>query len=241
MAKSKPRVVTNENTPPSGLDAEATSPQAETPHEKALDKESHEEALDAEELEFRKMRRDLPGVKGSAAAGIVSIAVAKTPRKNKFFRTHPDPNYRPVVPLVETEIGMEKQYFAVAPDMIEPLASIGISVYDATLYFTVDQDGALCIVPVRCADANGDQNEYNRTKEIGLIEAIDGWVRLYTDLENKCYKVYPAPPERQFGEAQFPDLKCAKVFKLGFRDKGRLLDSTQHKLFLKWAARDVDK
>jgi hypothetical protein len=234
MAKSKPHVVANK-------DAEATSPQAEALHEKALDTEkSHEEALDEEEAEFRAMRRDLPGVKGSAAAGIVTIAVAKTPRKNKFFRTHPDPNYRPVVPLVDIEIGLEKQYFAVAPHMIEPLASIGISVYDATLYFTVDQDGAFCIVPVRCGDANGDQNEYNRTKETGLIEAIDDWKRLYSDQENKCYRVYPAPDGR-FGEPQFPDLKPAKVFKLGFREKGRLIDSEQHKLFLKWAARDVDK
>lgn len=141
------------------------------------------------------------------------------------------------MPLVDIEIGMEKQFFAVAPDMIEPLASIGITVYDATLYFTRNQDGALCIAPVRCADANGDQNEDNRTKEIGLIAAIDGWVRLYSDEENKCSKVFPAP-EGGFGEPQFPDLKPAEIFKLGFRDKSRLIDSTQHKLFLKWAARD---
>jgi hypothetical protein len=64
MPKSKPNVVASEDVRP-GLDAEATSPQAETLHEEALDtEESHEEALDAEEKEFRKMRRDLPGVKG---------------------------------------------------------------------------------------------------------------------------------------------------------------------------------
>jgi hypothetical protein len=31
---------------------------------------------------------------------------------------------------------MEKQYFAVTSDMIEPLNAIGISVTDHTLYFT---------------------------------------------------------------------------------------------------------
>jgi hypothetical protein len=231
MAKSKPRVVTNEDTTPPPSLGEATPSQTE---------KSHEEKLDAEEIEFRKMRRDLPGVKGSAAAGIVTIAVVKAPQKETYFRTHPDPDFRPVVPLVETEIGIEKSYFAVAPDMIESLAAIGIAVYDAMLYFIVTSTGALRIVPVRCANDDGNQNEYHRTKEIGLIKGIDGWVRVYSDQENHCYRTFPAP-EGRFGEPQFPDLKPAKIFKLAFRDKGRLIDSPQHKLFQKWAACDSDE
>jgi hypothetical protein len=229
MAKSKPHVVTNENTSSPDPNAEATPPQMET---------SHEEALDAEELEFRKLRRDLPGVKGSAAAGIVTISVVKAPSKDTFFRTHPD--FRPTVPLVDITIGMEKSYFAVAPDMIEPLAAIGITVYDAVLYFVVTSSGAFRVIPVRCADGDREQNAYNMTKELGLIEGIDRWVRIYSDQENQCYRVYPAP-EGRFGEPQFPDLKPAKIFKLLFRDKGKLLDSPQHKLYLKWAALDADK
>jgi hypothetical protein len=63
---------------------------------------------------------------------------------------------------------------------------------------------------------------------------------LFTDLENRAYKVFEAPAGR-FGEPQWPDLKPAKIFKLAFRDKGRLIDSIEHPLFMKWAARDADK
>ena len=97
----------------------------------------------------------------------------------------------------------------------------------------------LRIVPVRQANMDGEQNEYARTKEIGLVQAIDEWVRLFTDMENRCYKVFPAPAGR-FSEPQWPDLKPSRVFKLAFRDKGRLVDPVQHPLFLKWAARDSD-
>jgi hypothetical protein len=38
----------------------------------------------------------------------------------------------------------------------------------------------------------------------------------------------------------WPDLKPAKIFKLAFRDKGRLIDSVEHPLFKKWAARDSE-
>jgi hypothetical protein len=83
-----------------------------------------EEELDEEELEFRSIRKDLPGVKGASAVGVVTIAVGKTPGKNEFFRTNKE--FRPVVPMVDVEVGMEKHYFCVADNMIEPLASIGM-------------------------------------------------------------------------------------------------------------------
>src|SRR6516164_6537687 len=122
--------------------------------------------FDEDEAEFRALRRDLPGVKGAGAVGIVSIGVAKIPGKNMFFRTHPE--FRPVVPIVDLEVGMEKQFFAVTPSMVEALAGIGITVTNHTLYLTVTSTGMVRIVPVRCANAEGEQNEYGRTKELGL-------------------------------------------------------------------------
>ena len=167
------------------------------------------EELDDDEREFRALRRDLPGVKGASAGGIVSIGVAKIPGKNEFFRTHPD--FRPVIPLVDIEVGIEHQFFAVTDPMVEALAGIGITVTPHVLYFTVTARGAYKIIPVRQAGPDGEQNEYARTKEIGLIAGIDAWVRLYTDLENRCYKVFPAPAGR-FANPLFPELKPARIF-----------------------------
>src|SRR5262245_48337719 len=190
-----------------------------------------EQELDEDEVEFNRMRRDLPGVKGASAVGIVTIGVSKIPGKNEFFRTHPD--FRPVFPLVNTEVGMEQQYFAVTDNMVHALAGIGITVSDHTLYLTMTAAGSVRIIPVHCTS----DNEYNRTKEIGLVDGMKGWFRFYSDLANKCYRVYPAPAGR-FSEPIWPELKPAKIFRLAFRDKGRLIDSTEHPLFLKWAARD---
>lgn len=195
------------------------------------------EELDEDEKEFRALRSDLPGVKGASAVGIVTISVGKAPTKNEFFRTHS--KFRPTVKLVNLEVGMEKQFFAVAPDMVAALAGIGITVSDYALYLMTTSRGAVRVVPVRQANADGEQNEYDRTKEIGLVQAMREWVRLFTDQENRCYDVFPAPAGR-FGEPQWPDLEPKKIFRLAFRDKGRLIDSVEHQLFKKWAARDGD-
>ena len=171
-----------------------------------------EEQLDEEEAEFRRLRRDLPGVKGASAVGIVSIGVAKIPGKNEFFKTHRD--FHPVVPIVDLEVGMERQYFAVTDEMVEALASIGISATNHTLYLTVTSRGAVKIVPVRGANTDGEQNEYARTKEIGLIQGQNEWVRLYTDQENRCYKVFSAPLGR-FAEPQWPELNAGEDLQAG--------------------------
>jgi hypothetical protein len=198
-------------------------------------KEVSDEQLDEDEQEFRAMRHDLPGVKGSSAVGIVSIGVSKTPGKNEFFRSHPE--FRPVISIVNLEVGMEHQFFAVTDGMVEALAGIGITVSLYTLYLTVTAEGAVRIVPVRRPDVDGDQNDYDRTKELGLVRGRTEWVRLFTDLKNRVYKVYSAPVGR-FADPIWPELKHARIFRLAFRDKGRLIDSVDHPLFQKWAARD---
>jgi hypothetical protein len=189
------------------------------------------EDLDADEAEFRKLRIDLPGVKGASAVGIVAIGVGRIPGKNEFFRTHPE--FRPTVFLVDIEVGMEKQYFACTDEMVAALAGIGITVSPHMLYLTVTASGSVRIIPINVTS----DNEYNRTKEIGLVKGIDQWVRLYTDTANKVYKTFPAPVGR-FADPIWPELKPAKIFRLGFRDKGRMVDSPDHPLFKKWAARD---
>jgi hypothetical protein len=207
-------------------------------HLKLVGGEELDEKEKEEEKEFRALRRDLPGVKGHSAIGIVAIGVSKVPGKHEFFRTHAE--FRPVVPIVDLEVGMEKQFFAVTDEMVEALAGIGISVSNHTLYLTVTARGAVKIVPVRGANSDGEQNEYNRTKELGLVLATKKWVRLFVDQDNKAYKVFPAPDGR-FAEPIWPQLKPAKIFRLAFREKGRLVDSIEHPLFQRWAARDKDQ
>lgn len=198
-----------------------------------------EEELDADEREFREMRRDVDGVKGASGTGTVAISVGKIPEKNAFFRTSRD--FHMVTAILDHAVGMENKFFAVTKDMVGELQSIGITaVADYSLYLTQTTNGAYRIVPVRQADEDGEQNEYHRTKEIGLERGYDEWVRLFTDLPNHCYKVFTAPHGRFSENPTWLNLKPAKIFRLAFRDRGNLIDSREHALFKKLAARDFD-
>jgi hypothetical protein len=87
MAKTKPQLVadTEQTLKP---DAEPDKAVERNPKPAEFMSQAESEQLDEEEKEFRALRRDLPGVKGTSATGIVAISVGKTPSKNEFFRTH---------------------------------------------------------------------------------------------------------------------------------------------------------
>ena len=80
------------------------------------------------------------------------------------------------MPLVDIEVGMERHYIAVAPNMIEPLGGIGITVTDHTLYLIVTPRGGLRIIPVRGPNSGWRAERIRPHKEAALIDGIDGWV-----------------------------------------------------------------
>ena len=198
-----------------------------------------EEELDEEEKEFRALRRDLPGVKGAGEAGLLTISVGKKPSpQNTFYRTHP--TYKPIFAMVSVEVGMDKHFIAVMPHMIEPLVGMGITVIDHTLYLILTEDGGLRVIPVRGANTEGEQNEWDRTKEMALIAGMDKWVRMYSDMPNGAFKCFKAPDGR-FGDPKWPEIGPARITRMAFKDKGRMIDSTDHILVQRWAGRDAKK
>jgi hypothetical protein len=190
--------------------------------------------LDADEAEFARLRRDLPNVAGAASLGISGIAVVKAPPKNEFFRAWK--HFRPIVDLVTDQVRLDQKFYAVDPGMREVLQSIGIAYAPHTLYLIMTTKGAFRVIPVRCPDADGDRNDYASSKELALREAEGAWLRIYTDMENACYRKFPAPLGR-FPEPVWPTLSAAKIFKLCFRDRGYLIDTPEHPRFVDWVGR----
>jgi hypothetical protein len=195
--------------------------------------ETTPEDLDEDAAEFARLRRDLPNVGGSAAIGIVAINVVKAPPKNEFFRVRK--GFRPIVDIVVDQVRLDQKFYAVDPSMTAELMSIGISYAPHTFYLIMTAKGALRVIPVRCPDADGDRNEYAATKELALREAEDRWLRIYTDMENTCYRRFFAPKDR-FPEPVWPELSEGKIFRLCFRDRGYLIKSPEHSRFLDWTA-----
>jgi hypothetical protein len=123
--------------------------------------------------------------------------------------------------------------------MMAELASIDIFPAPCKLYQALLADGAFKIIAVKQADADGQQNEWTRTKESCLIQAQKAWVRPVSDRANGRYRCFPAPLGRFPEPPVLPQFTWAQIVRLAFTDRGRLISSPEHPLFKKWAGRDV--
>jgi hypothetical protein len=197
--------------------------------------EPGQEQLDADEAALRALRIDLPGTAGTPT-GIVSITVSNKFPKLEFFRAHPANIWD--MCMVDHVSGMDIEHYAVMPAMVSELASIGVDALPYRIFELITAEGALRLMPVRQADIDGSVNEWARTKQIACARAAKVWVRAVTDRANGRYRVFEAP-EGRFHEPVFPDLSMAKLLRLAFTDRGRLIADAQHPLFLKWSARDA--
>jgi hypothetical protein len=194
-----------------------------------------DQQLDEDEMALRALRLDLPGI-GGAPTGIVSIAVSDRFPRREFFRAHP--THTAVLPMVDHAAGMDVEYHVVTPSMVPELASIGVDALSYRLYEVLTAEGAVRLIPVRQADLDGSVNAWNLSKEIALTRAQALWVRAISDRANGRYRVFEAPRGR-FPDPLWPALSLAKLARLAFTDRGRLIDNPDHPLFRKWAARDA--
>jgi hypothetical protein len=146
------------------------------------------------------------------------------PRK-VFFRTHP--TFGLEVAMYFHETGMETADCVVTPRMVEEFAAIHVDVLPHYLYLPITSEAALRWVAV----SRDFENDWNRTKNMVLLEAMKHWVRASSDRANSKYRSYLAPESMMFGEPAWPDLKQAKLFKMGFKDRGNLIDSVEHPIY----------
>jgi hypothetical protein len=244
--KAEPRIVDAEPEDITAGPAEgraATGPQIVAAEPEGLSAAPAEESaakagaadLDEDERALRALRLDLPGGNVAPPNGIIALSVSNRFPRREFFRTHPD--YHPTMHVIDHAAGLDVEYHIVSPSMVPELASIGVDVLPHRIYIIMTTEGTIKLMPVRQADIDGSQNEWNRTREVVLLRGMTNWVRTISDRANGRYRVFRAP-EGRFPDPLWPDLTLAKIIRLAFTDRGHLIDGPEHPLFRKWAARD---
>ena len=186
--------------------------------------------LSEEELELRNLRIDIPGG-GSTGAGLTSISIAKTPPREQFFRTHP--THVLELHMIESSQGTDVAFLAVLPKMVQPLIAISFRPNPYRLFLTITRDGVLRYVPVRLP-GDGEWNAWHESKQQVLVEAREAWVRMTAgDGRYDRYLLEPGV----FPDPSWPEISMPRLIRLAFRDRGRLIDSTEHPYFQKLIGR----
>jgi hypothetical protein len=173
-------------------------------------------------VDIEALRADLTPLENNLAAAQPSIPVGK-PGPFEWFRTHPDPAYRPVVYGVDFEPPgtKEKEFNLVAPNMVHIFAGTKL-LARYQLYVLKNRVDELRICQVKLQD--GKPNEWHRTKQMAMEKAISGWVRMESGHRHYVWTPAPTP----FPDPDWPDLTINELLQIALGDLDRIVDRLDH-------------
>jgi hypothetical protein len=157
-----------------------------------------------------------------ATSGLPSSIEARKPKKTWFFRVHPDPDYRAVLPLYTDEDSKhrdESYLFAPGLDIPPDLEDV---VRDTHVAAAITSTG----IPFLYKLAVSDSSYYESGLEV-IRRAIEGWIRVTP--ADGCYVIHP--PIAQLDEPHFPNVLFRDYLERAFRK--RLIKSLDEPLVKK--------
>jgi hypothetical protein len=124
----------------------------------------------------------------SAAAGvkkIVTVVPVGKPHKESFFRTHPDPEYRLDVGIIELKL--DREFYLVDPELEEAL--VGESTFSKRLLLTAQtRQGVLFLWPLRYVKP-GERDSWGESANKAAVLSATSWIRMQANMHVQAYDV----------------------------------------------------
>jgi hypothetical protein len=178
----------------------------------SFDTDTAEESHPFDNLETIRVDHNYLATAGTSQA-LTLLKVCK-PRREWFFRTHPDSTYRLDTWLLVLEEDSETYY--VDKPLWLALQGIenGFAAYRLRLAIT--RQGTLFVWPVRLPGDDGRRSSWAESAEAAATLAERQWIRVQADRQLSGYRVTTA---RLDDAPAWPEASFSELLKLAFRQK----------------------
>jgi hypothetical protein len=144
-------------------------------------------------------------------AALLTLNVCK-PRREWFFRVHPDASYRLQTGLLTLK--EEQEVYLVGPTLWAELATESTFAYHM-LFTAVTKQGTPFLWPVRLPDADGRVNAWSKSAMLTAELAMTRWVRMQADRQLNGYRVLCADDA---SEPTWPTQSFQELLRIAFRE-----------------------
>ena len=144
----------------------------------------------------------------------------RKPNRQEYFRTHPEPDYRMNIAILELK--EEREIYAVMPDVASALPG---ETRIVELRLCVTRTGAMYIWAVPLPTPDGRENAWHKTAREAAEIAETKWVRMAANMGAGCYDVFVAPSE--LSEPTWPEQSFSDLLRIAFNG-GRLTSKVDH-------------
>lgn len=163
-----------------------------------------------------------PGTSITTEQVITSVPVRR-PKRDEFFRVHPDPGYQLDCLVVERDSERDRDIFVVPPEYREPLVEVARPV---RLFTCMSRRGITFLWPVKIATDGGRGQRWGDSALKIADQAKQVWVRMWGDIGLGAYAMTKA--WGNLAEPKWPELDFRDLLRLAF--EGRVVDRPDHPL-----------
>jgi hypothetical protein len=151
---------------------------------------------------------------------LTKIGVSK-PKKQSFFRVHPDPEMRLETLCIESE--EDREWYLIDPKLWPDLVGEARRVAIVTC---ITLEGSMSLWPIKLPGQDGRTNSWIDTALACADQAKTKWVRLVPSMKRAAYLTYASAAT--LAEPKWPNQTLDQLIKLGFGN--RYISSLDHEL-----------
>jgi hypothetical protein len=153
---------------------------------------------------------------------VLMTVPVRSPKRNEFFRVHPDPNYTVDAVLLERDNGIDKESFIVTPELQNLVQS---ELRQSRLFTAITKRGTVFLWPVKLPRDGHDNTQRIADANLGIAEEAKSlWVKREWDRELGAHKMSRAKGE--LGDPQWPDKSFRDLIAIAYRNN--LIDRADH-------------
>ena len=149
---------------------------------------------------------------------LTTVPVGK-PSKDRFFRTHPSPNW--VFPTWILENKATGETYIVSEEVASVLGGL---VRAVELYTAIDRQNNVFFIPIPLPGPNGVRNPWHESLLQAVMRAKLVWLRITANKDLGGYEIFEATAK--LPEPIWPDITMDELLEIAFR--GRIITSPDH-------------
>jgi len=141
------------------------------------------------------------------------------PSKDRFFRTHPSPDW--VFPTWILENKATGETYLVSAEVA---SALGDQVRAVELYAAIDRQNNPFLIPIPLPGPNGVRNRWHESLAQAVEKAKSVWIRISANKDLGGYDIFEATAK--LPDPVWPDITMDELLEVAF--KGRVITSLDH-------------
>jgi hypothetical protein len=190
---------------------------------RAEDEADNSTAAGSDPFNLASLRIGMAFKEAANVKKVLNVVPVRRPKKQEWFRAHPDETYRGDFAVIKLEA--DGEFFLVAPAVAREFPKECSFV---TIYTVINSSGVVFLWPATIPAPDGYQNPWLTSAHEVAAAAMKRSVRMQSNRALGAYEYYFSDNPTPENDPVFPEESFLELLRIAFHKPGHFVDSVNH-------------